>query len=172
MILVPPLRRPAATLSRRGSHPQLSAILAQPAPSSPSSIQPARAPAPVPLPAAEKRPKEPPPALALHEYFCRTCDRRETGRVPPPGWLNLRRHVCRGTLAPPLGRSKQEREVRRRRCSMGLGLYCSWPCLMAAMPRLSELYRALQEQGVGACPLQPGEAPFELPPSMTQGGLE
>lgn len=151
--LVPALRRLETTPPRKPPHLQAGATPARPAP-------------PPPPPVAQ--PAAPPTMLTLYEYFCRYCDRRETGCLPPPFWLNLRRHVVRGSLVPPPDLPKQEREVHRRRCSMGL--YCSWNCLVAAMPRLGKLYHHLQEQGVGMRPL--AKAPAVLPSPVTKGGPE
>jgi hypothetical protein len=66
----------------------------------------------------------------LKLYFCRTCDNRIASRLPPLGWLNLRRHVFPGSVAPPEGLSLSDQWVHRRRVSMGLGYFCSpnvWP---------------------------------------------
>jgi hypothetical protein len=81
-------------------------------------------PAPVSTPApSAKAPKEPPP---LRLYFC---DARIASRLPPLGWLNLRRHIFPGSLGVPQGLSPEEQRTYRLRISMGLGFYCSWPCL-------------------------------------------
>jgi hypothetical protein len=125
--LKPPLRKPDlrlrdAHLNRR---PKLiEGFVAKPATPPPvAAKKPARPPEPVLPPASSPSPqpaKEPPvDRHPLREYFCRWCDTRITARLPPVGWLNLRRHVFRGSLPVPEGLSKQEQNIYRHRLSIG-----------------------------------------------------
>jgi hypothetical protein len=136
------------------------------------SLAPLAAPSsPVPRTSVAERRKEPPSPPALREYFCRHCDRRISGGLPPPGWLTLHRYIVPGSLGSPSpDMPKLVRTVQRQRVTMGLGLFCSWECLTAAMPRLGELHCRLQNRGIGLRPLSQGEAPPDLPPPTTKGG--
>jgi hypothetical protein len=120
---------------------------------------------------AAPAPRKPPPDLRPErEYFCRTCDRRITARWPPVGWLNLRRHIYRKSIALPEGLTEREQKVYRKRVTMGLGLFCGWNCLLAAMPRLGALCAELNERGIGLRRLAPGEQPANLLSHATKGG--
>ena len=149
--LRPPLRKP---------HPQIPPEKYAPPPvhASPRvAIPPDDAgPQPVPKPAKQ--------------FFCRNCDRREMGRTPPPGWLSLQRHIARESLLAPEDLTERERKIYRKRDRMSLGLYCNWDCFVRALPRLGELYRELNQRGIGLKPLLPGEVPPPMPPAVTRGG--
>jgi hypothetical protein len=92
------------------------------------------------------------------------------GYLPPCGWINIRRHVFRDSVPVPEGLTEQEQKIYRRRVTMGLGFFCSWKCLLAAMPRLGELNRQLNERGIGLRRLAPGEPPPPMPPRVQKGG--
>jgi hypothetical protein len=125
-----------------------------------------------PPPAATPPKEKNPPSPRYRQFFCRFCDRRITASLPPAGWLNLRRHIFRGTVAIPEGLSKRDQHTYQRRCSMGLGLFCSFECLDAAMPRLRELVRDLNRRRVGTRLLDPGEAPPAMVPHVQKGSPE
>jgi hypothetical protein len=175
--LRPPLRRPERITRVIPLSPHLqiggsrTRPVATPLPAC-ENLAPLAAPSsPVPPTSVEERRKEPPSPPALREYFCRHCDRRVSGGLPPPGWLNLRRHIVPGSLGSPFPElPKLVRKIQRQRVTMGLGFFCSWECLTAAMPRLGELHRSLQNRGIGLRPLSEGEAPPRLPPVARKGG--
>jgi hypothetical protein len=114
-------------------------------------------PPPPPRPAAGK--PVPSPRITSQEVFCRTCDARVVGPIPP-GWWHLSRHVAPGSLA----------WTGRARTAQPMGLYCSLYCLLEAMPRLELLQNDLQQRGVGMRSLAPGETPPVLPVPVTKGG--
>ena len=148
--LTPPLRKPDTGL--RAAHINRPRLL--------ENFTPKIGPAP----AETKKPEK--DRHPLREYFCRWCDRRITARLPPPGWINVRRHVYRGSLPIPEGLDKEQQKIYRRRCSMGFGYYCCWECLSAAMPRLAELNWQLNQRKVGLRRLNPGEDPPAMPPHV------
>ncbi|HKD45171.1 MAG TPA: hypothetical protein VKD24_05895 [Candidatus Angelobacter sp.] len=134
-------------------------------------------PPPVEAPTVEAPPNRKKKAKPLSEqplrlYFCRQCDLRIASRLPPTGWINIRRHIFPGSVQVPENMSPSDRWLHRRRVSMGLGLYCSATCLAGAMPRVVELIRQLDERGVGLKRLGEGEAPPVMPPCAQKGGAE
>jgi hypothetical protein len=167
--LRPPLRKPPALPSNQNAAPppvRTGAIRARPASASASAPPPPPPSVVTEQPAATRKrpPQLPSVALAPPEHFCRYCDRRETGATPPAGWLCVQRFIAPGSVAV------FNRPQWGRRYSQGLGFYCSTNCLLAALPRLSELCHDLQQRGVGMRSLVPGEVPSVLPPPVTKGG--
>jgi len=79
----------------------------------------------------------------------------------------------RGSLGPPPESwTQRDRVLRGNRITMGLGLYCSPECLVAALPRVSALVCDLDRGGIGLHPLAPDDEPPVLPPPVTKGGIE
>jgi hypothetical protein len=106
-----------------------------------------------------------PSADLKKEIFCRVCDKRVIGSIPP-GWYRLVRRIVPGSLGPHLPANRQ------RQTEMPMGLYCSIHCLISATKRLSELDESFRKQGIGLKPLAPAEQPPLLPPPATKGGIE
>jgi hypothetical protein len=102
-------------------------------------------------------------------FFCRQCDRRIESRWPPPSWLNLRRHIVQRSVAVPAGLAAWEQRIYARRSSIGLGLYCGWPCLMRAMERLERLCAELNAHAIGMRRLKRNESPAVLPAHAIHG---
>jgi hypothetical protein len=95
----------------------------------------------------------------VREFFCRHCDRRVTGNVPP-GWYRLVRRILPGSLGPGWDRRQE----------MLMGFYCSIVCLNSAMTRLAALDQSLRQRGIGLNRHLPGDVPPVLSTPKTKGG--
>jgi hypothetical protein len=121
---------------------------------------PKLATAPPPEPAKPPAPASPPPQSAADpkqpEKFCRFCDKRAPGPIPP-GWITVHRQVNPGSLLVPPGLSPREQHKREQNRHMMLGCFCGPDCLAKAMPRLSQFCQDLDRRGVGMRALALGE---------------
>jgi hypothetical protein len=148
--LRPPLRKPQPTSKPSKTPPHLGTTVPIPQTERQKKFAASPKPAAAPAPPTPKPPQE---------YFCRSCDRRALGTIPP-GWWSLGRRVIRGSLPAPWSRNHVQ----------SMGLFCSLRCVFAALPRLEQLEADLNARGVGMRPLAPGEPPPQLPPPVKRGG--
>jgi hypothetical protein len=63
---------------------------------------------------------DPPPQPSPRTYYCRGCGVEDKGHYVPRGWYSTRRHLGEGGNG-----------------AIRLGLFCSLPCLLAALTKLA-----------------------------------
>ena len=62
----------------------------------------------------------PPREPSLRSYYCRGCGAEDDGYYVPRGWYSTRRHLGEGGNG-----------------AIRLGLFCSLPCMLAALTKLA-----------------------------------